>query len=147
MLSTADGSCVRAGKREMEPGNLLELSLRSTHSDKTQVTKKKVLSEKELLLTSCKFRRVLRLKLPLDELPTTLRVKAAEEVSSNGIIIWEPAAKTIKSSPEPPQIPPCSFSHKIPQNVKNYGHIWHVLPVFTKLLSLFTLKPRSLYQC
>merc|ERR1711990_906386 len=36
---------------EMEPGNLLELSLR----------------------------RVLRLKLPLDELPTTLRVKAAEE--------------------------------------------------------------------
>ena len=60
--------------------------------------------EKELLLKSCKFRRVLRLKLPLDELPTTLRVKAAEEVSSNGIIIWEPAAKTIKSSPEPPKI-------------------------------------------
>ena len=31
----------RQREREMEPGNLLELSLRSTHSDRTQVTKKK----------------------------------------------------------------------------------------------------------
>ena len=92
------------------------------------------------MLKSCKFRRVLRLKLPLDELPTTLRVKAAEEVSSNVIvIIWEQKAKTIKSSPKPP-----TLSHKIPQ--QNMSNFTCFLPGFRKSLPLFTLKPRSLYQ-
>ena len=39
--------------------------------------------ETENILLKSAFRRVLRLKLSLDELPTTLKVKAAEEVAVN----------------------------------------------------------------